>query len=290
MEDLYRIGAVAKRTGVSPECLRAWERRYGLEPAERAGKTRFYSEAQVERLTAIKSLIDQGHPISALVHLPDAEIKHRLRATVRVPRVAADDGRVGLVGAPLIQAHRDAADATLRVVGEWASIGALQAERQALPPLDCVIVYVPTLDPERIDSVATIFPSVHLVVAFKYATAADLAHFRANATPLRRWPTDWESLERLATAGLSAKRGQARQFSDEQLLHIGLMASHAGCDCPRHLAELVTGLNDYAHHVLRCAASEDHTAIADDVQAARTRLEDALAGLVRLHGLLATAN
>ena len=289
MENLYRIGAVAKRTGVSPECLRAWERRYGLEPAERAGKTRFYSEAQVERLTAIKSLIDQGHPISALVHLPDAELEHRLRTAPRVPRAAGDE-RVGLVGGPLIQAHRDAGDATLQVVGEWASIGELRTERQALPPLDCVIVYVPTLDPKRIDSVVAVFPSAHVVVTFKYATAADLAHFRANATPLRRWPTDWESLERLATAGLSAKRGQARQFSDEQLLHIGLMAAHADCECPRHLAELIAGLNDYAHHVPRCAAGEDHAAIADEVQTARTRLEDALAVLVQRHRLLATAN
>ena len=118
-EDLYRIGAFAKRTGITPECLRAWERRYGLEPAERAGKTRFYSEAQVERLSAIKGLIDQGHPVSALIHLPDAELRRRLRSAAVAPRPEAVGGRVGLVGAPLIQARRDAAETTLQVVGEW---------------------------------------------------------------------------------------------------------------------------------------------------------------------------
>lgn len=290
-EDLYRIGAFAKRTGITPECLRAWERRYGLEPAERAGKTRFYSEAQVERLSAIKGLIDQGHPVSALIHLPDAELRRRLHSAAVAPRPDAVGGRVGLVGAPLIQARRDAAETTLQVVGEWASISELQAERQALPQVDCVIAYVPTLDPERIDLVDNIFPAAHLLVAFKYATAADLAHFRGQGTPLHRWPTDWAALERLATAGLSARRRHNRQFSDEQLLHIGLMASRADCACPRHLADLVANLNDYAAHATRCAPGEEnHAAIAEEVHAARARLEDALAVLVQRHGLLATAN
>lgn len=289
-DDLYRIGAFAKRTGITPECLRAWERRYGLEPAERAGKTRFYSEAQVERLSAIKGLIDQGHPVSALIHLPDAELRRRLHSAAVAPRPVAAGGRVGLVGAPLIQARRDAAETSLQVVGEWASISELQAEQQALPSVDCVIAYVPTLDPERVDLVENIFPTVHLLVAFKYATAADLAHFRGKGTPLHRWPTDWAALERLATAGLSARRRDSRQYSDEQLLHIGLMASRTGCECPRDLADLVAGLNDYAAHATRCSPDEDHAAIADEVNAARARLEDALTVLVERHGLLVTAN
>ena len=68
-DDLYRIGTIANLTGIAVERLRAWERRYGLEPAHKAGKTRFYSRAQLERLQLIKRLIDQGHPISTLVAL-----------------------------------------------------------------------------------------------------------------------------------------------------------------------------------------------------------------------------
>ena len=49
-EDLYRIGTVAQITQISVERLRAWERRYGLAPAHRAGKTRFYSASQLARL------------------------------------------------------------------------------------------------------------------------------------------------------------------------------------------------------------------------------------------------
>jgi len=55
-EDLYRIGTVAQLTQISVERLRAWERRYGLVPAHRAGKTRFYSASQLSRLAKIKRL------------------------------------------------------------------------------------------------------------------------------------------------------------------------------------------------------------------------------------------
>ena len=39
-----RIGELSRRTGVSPELLRAWERRYGLlDPARTGGGLRLYS-------------------------------------------------------------------------------------------------------------------------------------------------------------------------------------------------------------------------------------------------------
>ncbi len=77
-DDLYRIGTVAGLTEISVERLRAWERRYGLQPAHRSGKTRFYNLEQVGRLKKIKRLIDNGHPISSLVSLTDEQLNERL--------------------------------------------------------------------------------------------------------------------------------------------------------------------------------------------------------------------
>src|SRR3954453_4495570 len=51
-----RIGALSRRVGVSPELLRAWERRYGLlAPSRTGGGLRLYSledEARVRRMQA----------------------------------------------------------------------------------------------------------------------------------------------------------------------------------------------------------------------------------------------
>jgi DNA-binding transcriptional MerR regulator len=56
-----RIGQLAKRTGVSPELLRAWEQRYGLlQPTRTAGGFRLYSAADEARVQGMQSLVAIG--------------------------------------------------------------------------------------------------------------------------------------------------------------------------------------------------------------------------------------
>ena len=56
-----RIGELAKRTGVSPELLRAWEQRYGLlQPTRTAGGFRLYSAADEARVQRMQSLVSGG--------------------------------------------------------------------------------------------------------------------------------------------------------------------------------------------------------------------------------------
>ena len=58
---MIRIGELAKRAGVSPEVLRAWERRYALvTPARSEGGFRLYSEADVARIRRMRELIGAG--------------------------------------------------------------------------------------------------------------------------------------------------------------------------------------------------------------------------------------
>src|SRR5690349_3317427 len=60
-EALIRIGELSRRTGVSAEVLRAWERRYGLfSPQRTEGGFRLYSAADITRINAMKRLIADG--------------------------------------------------------------------------------------------------------------------------------------------------------------------------------------------------------------------------------------
>jgi DNA-binding transcriptional MerR regulator len=60
-EHLLRIGELSRRTGVSPEALRAWERRYRLfEPRRTEGGFRLYSASDVARIMAMKQLLAEG--------------------------------------------------------------------------------------------------------------------------------------------------------------------------------------------------------------------------------------
>jgi DNA-binding transcriptional MerR regulator len=56
-----RIGELSRRSGVSPELLRAWERRYGLlEPARSAGGLRLYSPDDLARVQAMQQHLAEG--------------------------------------------------------------------------------------------------------------------------------------------------------------------------------------------------------------------------------------
>jgi len=56
-----RIGELAKRTGVSPELLRAWEQRYKLlQPTRTAGGFRLYGAADEARIRRMQSLVSGG--------------------------------------------------------------------------------------------------------------------------------------------------------------------------------------------------------------------------------------
>jgi MerR family transcriptional regulator, light-induced transcriptional regulator len=56
-----RIGEFARRVGVSPEVLRAWERRYGLlEPVRSAGGFRLYTAEDAERVARMRRGLGEG--------------------------------------------------------------------------------------------------------------------------------------------------------------------------------------------------------------------------------------
>lgn len=56
-----RIGELSQRTGISPELLRAWERRYGLlDPSRSSGGFRLYTGADEARVRRMKVYLAQG--------------------------------------------------------------------------------------------------------------------------------------------------------------------------------------------------------------------------------------
>jgi MerR family transcriptional regulator, light-induced transcriptional regulator len=65
-----RIGQLARRTGVSPELLRAWEQRYGLlQPTRTTGGFRLYSAADEARVQRMQGLVADGLAAAQAAHL-----------------------------------------------------------------------------------------------------------------------------------------------------------------------------------------------------------------------------
>jgi MerR family transcriptional regulator, light-induced transcriptional regulator len=60
-DQVLRIGELSKRSGVSVELLRAWERRYGLlKPARSPGGLRLYSRQDLERVRVMREHLAAG--------------------------------------------------------------------------------------------------------------------------------------------------------------------------------------------------------------------------------------
>jgi MerR family transcriptional regulator, light-induced transcriptional regulator len=57
----HRIGEFARRVGVTPELLRAWEQRYGLlQPVRTPGGFRLYGDQDAERVARMRQGLDEG--------------------------------------------------------------------------------------------------------------------------------------------------------------------------------------------------------------------------------------
>lgn len=67
-------------TGLSPDTLRAWERRYGaVQPERDANGRRLYGGAEVAKLRLLRQVVDLGQPIHSVARLTVAELEELLR-------------------------------------------------------------------------------------------------------------------------------------------------------------------------------------------------------------------
>ncbi len=73
---MHSIQSVAEKTGLTPDVIRIWERRYqAVAPDRTAANQRLYSDADIERLALLKRVTDGGRRISNVANLSDDELR-----------------------------------------------------------------------------------------------------------------------------------------------------------------------------------------------------------------------
>ncbi len=75
----YPIRAAARAAGLTPDTLRAWERRYGAVTPARTDRGRLYEEADVRRLRLLRQAVESGRAIGLVASLSDAELEDLVR-------------------------------------------------------------------------------------------------------------------------------------------------------------------------------------------------------------------
>ena len=140
-EKRHPIQVVAKRTGLSADVLRAWEKRYGvLDPARSGGGRRLYSDDDIDYLRLLRRATVAGRNVGQVVGLGRAE----LEAMVREDEAAAVTRAAGRAAGPEeVEAAVEQALAAMRMLDGPALDAALRRamiETEALRFLDAVVV------------------------------------------------------------------------------------------------------------------------------------------------------
>jgi DNA-binding transcriptional MerR regulator/quercetin dioxygenase-like cupin family protein len=128
--DDMRIGEVARRVGVSPSTLRAWERKGLVRPVRAGGRHRRYNSDDIARLRDVRALLTRGFGPPALHSIMSGEatpedpaVGKRLRAarTKRSLSLRGAAARAGISASYLSLVERGLAEASVSLLQRVAS-------------------------------------------------------------------------------------------------------------------------------------------------------------------------
>ena len=250
----------------------------------------------IERLRLIKRLTLDGHAIGTLAHL-DIDALTALSSRSQVPSVGAQ--RVLVVG----RAAARKLEGRLRPAPALVLDDLDHAERELsrAGAFDVLVILVPSLlasMTDRVLALRTSLPAAHVIVVYSFGAEAVAEALRAAGVTVRREPVSGKELARvivasrpIVTAAPRSSATQSRRYTDAELVTLTEIPSAVACECPRHLAEIVTLLVSFELYSTECAARNQndaalHRHLREVTSAARTVLEEALTRVVIEEGLV----
>lgn len=313
-EEVFGMGAVVHRTGLSAQGIRMWEKRYdAVVPKRNDTNRRLYSRTDVERLALMKQLTDAGHSISSIANLGLAQLEKLKADLIEAPAVeprpepARDSNRVLVVGSGLASALE--ADGELEFdMGPVVEDLDQALHRSSLPQTDLLLVEAETVFPETAGHVEELMQrsgAGRALVIFRFASRkaeAGMVREGGNVS-LLRGPIDASRLRRECYLQLRVMQARPnggppldtepipeRLFDSRQLTRLARIDSAVNCECPRHLAELLKSLSAFEAYSEACEDrnAEDamvHSYLHRTTAQVRRTMEDALHHLLKAEGI-----
>lgn len=294
-EQLFRIGALERMTGVPTMTIRVWELRHGaLQPQRTSKNGRLYDLRQVRRLTLLRDLTKAGHAISTVAGLSEDDLVQRLQAIPAVAR--AEPGpplRVALVGMSWTGGKPAMDVPGMAIVSIHGSVD--DARRARPVAADVVVVEVDVVETATLDRVEELRSRVQArgaLVVYELAQGRMLDQLHRAGVPTLRGPLSAAQLRTLLSgmffatpdardAGAAPGAAPPRRFSGAQLQEAALSLDVLRCECPQHLADLIRKIAAFETYSRQCELENREDALVHgDLHAsaaqARRLLEDAL--------------
>lgn len=315
-DNTYRIGAVARLTGISVDRLRAWERRYGVVETRRTEALgRIYTRGDVERLTMIKQLVDLGNSISSVANLDDEQLRQRLQQDSRSSQRSSDPFthrpvRAVAYGETLAALLRSSLDRLpgILLAGAYKNIDEFRRHVTALAPevliLEYAGVYPDTV--EELGELLSLSGAKRAVMVCGFGRHDVFRGLKEKGAVILRSPVSLEELE-LACRYSGEPREQAdaghpslksdlaevippRRFEDTELVHLASIARSVECECPEHLISLIGSLTAFEAYSATCQHrnADDatlHGYLHRVTAHARALIEEALENVAEMEGL-----
>jgi DNA-binding transcriptional MerR regulator len=304
----YRIGAVARLTGISPDTLRIWERRYDIVEPQRTPKGgRLYSQQDVTRLTMIKTLVDQGYAISTVANLPVEELNRRLNSSqpANLPPMGSGQHEICVVGQAIsVRAcNTEGMPDGLELAGAYTDLESfLEDETEC----DTLVIELPFLDrgiARDLNSVELRKRAQRIVVIYAFSPSNIVSQLQRYGLQTLRAPValehiwqqchlshakqvDWQPPDwnpRVA----SNEPIPPRRFSRDQLVKLSQVTTSLECECPHHMSSVIEQLVAFEEYSARCevATKQDaalHGYLHQMTARARWLMEIALAKLAEV--------
>ncbi len=314
----YAIGTVAGLTGLDPHTIRAWERRYGAVRPQRSPKgRRFYGAREVARLQLLKALVDCGEAIGSVAMLGDEALRERLSG---LAGLAASSGRTD-AHAPLALALL-APGLESQLGASAAALGRLRVthscrersefvQRLTAQPSDVIVAELRSLGAEplrALEEIQRAAAAALVVLIYDFATGSELARLSRGGAHLVRGPVRLaqlrQTIEDLLVIDAAGRRSAParpapeaaltpipkRLFDDAQLASLLEITGAIHCECPSHLASLVSNLVAFERYSRDCEDRDDedaalHRRLASSSSRIRAELEELLSSVCRHEGI-----
>ena len=323
LENVYKIGAVSRITGIGSETLRAWERRYSaVTPLRTDSGDRNYTRDDVAKLLLLKTHVDAGISISSVANMSLEDLKKSVESdpilSKAQPSLRSEDNltnattcRVALLGDGFPIRVLDGLEEveTIEVVGTFEDISELQTASQSNVHPDIVIVERPTINKNtksEIQDILSLTSAWHVILIYGFSNQELIKRNQSNQTTVVRSSVDVQELARLCIyhSGGSEQLPSlqknstlhfeqtipSRLFSNQQLSDLSSVSNTIKCECPKHITELLRDLVAFEIYSAECENenTEDaalHSYLHATTAQARSMLEEALSHLIRVEGI-----
>ena len=254
----------------------------------------------------LKALVDRGQAIGSIAELDDAGLQSRLeQSSDTLKRTSmVEKPRLALVGESLRTVIDDCTESdAFELGGYFRDIEALSAS--ANQKIDVAVVEWPSLQADEAVDVIRLAHQLnvrHLVLVYGYAPRAALKRLSNERVTALRSPLDVVALEaviawRFAVSSETEAAGDclpdippSRQFNNRELSYLAAQSSAIDCECPMHLAQLITKLVNFETYSSECESRDAqdaalHSYLHKTTSQARSMMERALARVVELENL-----